>query len=240
MLSYHAVHDSKTRVTQAIIRNGETRTTSVQEALSLVRERLAKVDSKKLAVVLSAQFSCEDNEMLAQFARDVLGADSFFLGANAGWEGDKILRNSDNNPNRAGALAAARGAAVRSLGDLVTDVRSGAVEAVIALGGSVAESASELAALRSLGACITFASNRGSLDEVAQIVVPVASWAEMDGTFVNAKGVAQRFMRAIRPPASVQPAWQTLVALAELFGKPLAQRELSEVRRALPQQEVVG
>jgi NADH-quinone oxidoreductase subunit G len=111
---------------------------------------------------------------------------------------------------------------------------------VIALGGAVAESASDLAPLRSLGTFITFASVRGPLEEVAQIVVPVASWAEMDGTFVNAKGMAQRFSRAIQPPTSVQPAWQTLIALAERLGKPLAQRELSEVPRALPQQEVVG
>jgi NADH-quinone oxidoreductase subunit G len=178
--------------------------------------------------------------MLARLGREVLGADRFYLGANGGWEADNILRNADNNPNRAGALAAARGANVRSLGDLLADVRSGVVAGVIALAGSVAESPAELAALRSLGTSVAFASNRGPLEEVAQIVIPVASWAEMDGTFVNAKGMAQRFVRAIQPPAAVSPAWQTIAALAKLFGKALAPAAPAEPRGARAQQEVVG
>jgi NADH-quinone oxidoreductase subunit G len=236
MLSYHAIHQG--RVTQPRIRNGETRATSPTEVLKLASANLAKANGAKLAIVLSAQFSSEDNLVLAQFARVVLGAQKFYLGALGGWEGDNILRHSDNNPNRAGALAAVTGtgagAPVGTLNDLLADAQSGAIEGFIALGGPVAETAEQLAPLHKLPTAITLASHVGALEEVAHLLVPVTSFAEMDGTFVNAKGMAQRFNRAIFPLPGVAPAWQTLIDLAKLMNKPLALRDLVEVRGALP------
>jgi NADH-quinone oxidoreductase subunit G len=234
MMTYHAIHEG--RVTQPRIRNGETRATSTVEALKLASSSLAKANGAKLAIVLSAQFSSEDNLVLAQFARAVLGAQRFYLGARGGWEGDAILRSSDNNPNRAGALAAAGGASVGSLSDLLADAQSGAIEGFIALGGAVAETGAMLSPLHKLQTGITLASNVGPLEEVAHLVIPVTSFAEMDGTFINAKGMAQRFSRAIQPAQGVAPAWQTLIELAKLMSKPLALRDLGEVRGALPRE----
>jgi NADH-quinone oxidoreductase subunit G len=232
MLSYHAIHEN--RVTRGVVRNGETKTPTPAETLALAAASLGRANSAKIAVVFSAQFSSEDNLVLARFARDVLGTDKLYLGALGGWEGDDILRNEDNNPNRAGALAAA-GGKVGSLADLLADAGSGQVEGFIALGGPVEETGSALTGLRSLKTSITFASNNGPLEEIAKLVVPVASFAEMDGTFVNAKGMAQRFQRAVHAPEGVKPAWQVLIELAQLLSKPLALKDLNEVRGALPQ-----
>ena len=66
------------------------------------------------------------------------------------------------------------------------------------------------------------------LVEVARLVVPVTTYAEMDGTFVNAKGMAQRFQRAIQPAAGVTPAWQALVCFWVV-----SRRALSCVKTAL-------
>lgn len=232
MLTYHAIHEG--RVTQPRIRNGETRASSPVEVLKLASQSLAKANGAKLAIVLSAQFSSEDNLVLAQFARLVLGAQKFYLGARGGWEGDAILRSSDNNPNRAGALAAAGTAPVGSLSDLLADAQSGAIEGFLALGGAVAETGAMLSPLHKLQTGITLASNVGPLEEVAHLVIPVTSFAEQDGTFINNKGMAQRFARAIQPPAGITPAWQTLIELAKLMSKPLSLRDLGEVRGALP------
>jgi NADH-quinone oxidoreductase subunit G len=109
-----------------------------------------------------------------------------------------------------------------------------AIEGFIALGGPVAETGELLAPLHKLAAGITLASNVGPLGDVAHLLIPVTSFAEMEGTFVNAKGMAQRFKRAIQPAVGVVPAWQTLIELAKLVGKPLALRDLGEVRGALP------
>ncbi|MEY4576304.1 MAG: hypothetical protein RL701_1007, partial [Pseudomonadota bacterium] len=102
-----------------------------------------------------------------------------------------------------------------------------------ALAGPVAEDGSALAGLRSLKTTIALSSHTGPLEDVARLVVPVTSYAEMDGTFVNAKGMAQRFMRALQPAPGVKPAWQTLIELAQLLGKPLSVSDLNQVRGAL-------
>lgn len=231
MLSYHAIH--RDRVTQARTRNGETHATNPSEALKLAAASLAKLSSAKIALVLSAQFSSEDNLVLAQFGRSVLGATKLYLGALGGWEGDSVLRSSDNNPNRAGAVAAA-GGPVGSLSDLLGDVQRGEVAGIVALGGPVAESSTQLAPLQKLQTVVTFASHLGALEQVAHLLIPVTSFAEMDGTFVNVQGTAQRFHRALVPPPGVVPAWQALLDLAKLMGKPLVLRDLVEVRGALP------
>jgi NADH-quinone oxidoreductase subunit G len=232
MLSYHAIHEH--RVTRGVVRNGETKSPTPAETLALAAASLGRVQGAKIGVVFSAGFSSEDNLVLARFAREVLGTEKLYLGALGGWEGDAILRNEDNNPNRAGALAAAGGGKVGSLADLLADAGSGLVEGFVALGGPVVETGSALTGLRSVKTSLTLASNQGPLEEIAKLVVPVTSFAEMDGTFVNAKGMTQRFARAIRPAEGVLPAWQTLIELARLMNKPLALKDFAEVRGALP------
>jgi NADH-quinone oxidoreductase subunit G len=231
MLSYHRVHQG--RVLAGSVRNGEQKPLAPEEALRLAAAALQSANGAKVAIVLSAQHSSEDNDVLARFAREVLGAQKFYLAALGGWDGDDILRHPDNNPNRAGALAPVGGTA-GSIADLLNDVKAGAVDSVIALGGITAEDAATLAPLRALKTMITFASNVGSLTEVASIVVPVSSFAESDGTFVNAKGMAQHFYRVIFPPAGVRPAWETLVHLSRLMNKPLTVSQISDVRNTIP------
>jgi NADH-quinone oxidoreductase subunit G len=65
-------------------------------------------------------------------------------------------------------------------------------------------------------------------------VIPVATHAEAEGTFVNAKGMAQRFWAAVAPPTGVRPAWEVLAALATLAGKEAGFTSIAELRRAMP------
>jgi NADH-quinone oxidoreductase subunit G len=121
-----------------------------------------------------------------------------------------------------------------SIKDLLADAASGAIEAVLVLGGPSAEDAAALAPLRSLKTIVTLASNACAFSTLASVLVPVTSVAEMDGTFVNAKGMAQRFERAIRPAEGVRPAWDALLEIAKLLGKPLEVRHIADIRKALP------
>ncbi|HKU45042.1 MAG TPA: 2Fe-2S iron-sulfur cluster-binding protein [Polyangiales bacterium] len=228
MLSYHRVHEN--RVLAGSVKNGQRSSVAPEEALKLAAAALGSANGAKIGVVLSAQHSSEDNDVLARFGREVLGSARFYLAALGGWDGDDILRDPDNNPNRAGALAAVDGKA-GSLSDLIKDVASGEVQGVLALGWAAAE---DLAPLRSLKTFITLASNTGPLTEAASLLIPVASFAEMDGTFVNRQGMAQRFSRVIFPPPGVRPAWETLVQLARLINKPFAVSQIADVRQTLP------
>ena len=80
---------------------------------------------------------------------------------------------------------------------------------------------------------LTLADKPGALAKVATVLLPATSWAEMDGTYVNGKGLAQRSERAIPPQGDSQPAWQWVVALAQALGHRLGFTKLSELRRGL-------
>jgi NADH-quinone oxidoreductase subunit G len=80
---------------------------------------------------------------------------------------------------------------------------------------------------------VTLAANEGPLTELASVVIPVAHQAESEGTFVNRKGMEQRFLAAIRPAPGVRPGWQTLGMLGDALGKPFKLSQLSDVRRGI-------
>jgi NADH-quinone oxidoreductase subunit G len=115
----------------------------------------------------------------------------------------------------------------------VHDALGGEIDGVIALGFACSESAAELEALAKLRTFINLTTNAGPLSESANIVVPVAAFAETEGTFVNEKGMHQRFTQAIPAPGAIQPAWLTLLAIAEVMQKPIALRTLAEIRALL-------
>jgi NADH-quinone oxidoreductase subunit G len=229
MMSYKHVHEG--RVESGIVRNGGTRAVAPEEALKIAAASLRGVSGANVAIVLSAQHSSEDNLAAFRLA-GALGTDKVYMAALSGWEGDEILRSSDNNPTRAGVVQVA-GREPPGLTALLQDVGVGRVQAVIALGSWAAESASQLAALRGLPT-VCLASNLGPLSEVASVIVPVAQHAEMEGTFVNRDGLAQRFSAAIPAPEGVRPGWQTLAALAALLDKSLGFAQLAELRKGIP------
>jgi len=231
LLSYKLIE--KYRVKNGVVGAGDKkpvpRATAIQEAA----KALSGFEGDKVAVVLSAQHASEDNAVLAQFARDVLKSDKFYLAAYDGWKSDKILRHSDNNPNRGGALRAA-GRALAPTKDLLKAVDDGAIRCVVALGPAGEEKVDQLDSLKKLSAMVTLSSNIGAFTEVASVVIPVAHYVETAGTFVNAAKMEQRFARAIPPPQDIKPAWETLVELARAMDKELNCGSLEDIRKNIP------
>ena len=52
----------------------------------------------------------------------------------------------------------------------------------------------------------------------AHAVLPIASFAEMDGTFTNFEGRVQRFHQALTPPGSARPGWMILSRVLARLG----------------------
>ncbi len=237
MMTYTEVHEG--RIKTPVDGRGEGAERLLpEEAVDLVAAKLGAVDASKLAIVLSAGMSNEDNWVLARFA-EKLGAGRLYLAAreaeDVGWEGDDILRSSDPNPNHAGATLAAKSVELPDLEDLAQDVLAGEVSAVLALGHHGGEREGALDALGSLDTVVVLASNEGPLSAVASVQVPVASWAESFGSFVNGKGLFQSFTRAIPSPDGVETAWKTLVQVASALGHDLGYVRTGEVRDELTQ-----
>jgi len=231
MMTYKEVHEDRVLVPR-VERGLEADEVSYAEAIAAAAASLGSVDGARVAVVLSAGESSENNLVLARFAKDVLGSDKLYLGARSDWDGDDILRHGDHNPNRRGAQLAS-GGEPGTVDDLLADALAGELSGVLFLGSSTEKSAEDLSPIVRLGASVSLTANHGAFDRVADVVVPVSSWAEQHGTFVNADGRSQTFKRAIPSPGRIAPAWETLVAIAKEMGKPLAFPGFKEVRAAL-------
>jgi NADH-quinone oxidoreductase subunit G len=235
MMTYRRTHEE--RVVSASLGRGDAREPlAVEDAIELAAERLSRVARDRIAVVLSAQHPTEDNFVLVRFAR-ALGTSKIYLAALGGWDGDDILRHADNNPNRAGAREAAGGALEETVEDLVQDVMGNEVEAVLALGWASATTSEQLGPLSRLPTVVSLTSNEGPFSQVASVVIPVAAWTEMHGTFVNAKKMQQRFKPVVPPPPGVEPAWRAVVELARAMDIVLEYGSVNDVRAAVAKPE---
>jgi len=88
--------------------------------------------------------------------------------------------------------------------------------------------------MAALDASVVFAANRSVLTEAASVVVPIASWAESVGTYVNGQGRTQAYRRAVLPPGGVQEGWRAIAALAEAMGHALGVEGAEQLMPAIP------
>ena len=73
------------------------------------------------------------------------------------------------------------------------------------------------------------ATHEGQHLAAAHAVIPVAMWAETDGTFTNFDRRVQRFKQAFEAPAGVGPRWEVALDLLARLGKPLNAGSAGEV-----------
>ncbi|UCD35323.1 MAG: molybdopterin-dependent oxidoreductase [Nitrospiraceae bacterium] len=66
--------------------------------------------------------------------------------------------------------------------------------------------------------------------KLAQVVLPASSWAEKDGTFMNAEGLMQKVSRLIDPTGQSVPDWMILKNLALTMGRDLGVRNLAAIQ----------
>ncbi|NNE38510.1 MAG: molybdopterin-dependent oxidoreductase [Gammaproteobacteria bacterium] len=70
-------------------------------------------------------------------------------------------------------------------------------------------------ALEQAGAVIACTAFRTpSLDQVATVYLPIAIYAENEGTFININGISQQFASSVPAPGEARPGWKVLRVLA--------------------------
>lgn len=140
------------------------------------------------------------------------------------------LGQATDGANAAGAWLAGAvphrgpaGATLATPGRTVADMFAGGLDACVLLGvepdRDCADPKSAMAALaqaRCVVALSAFASP--SLLQVAHVLLPIAGFAENEGSYVNAMGLWQSFTSAVKPPGDARPAWKVLRVLGERLG----------------------
>jgi len=225
VLDYQRVH--KGRLLESKVRS---QTVAISEAVKAAADEMRNFGQSS-AIVLSAEHSSEDNFAVFELGR-ALGIDKVYVTGRASGQGDSILRDADKNANRAGAQLVTNGAAVGNAAALKTDIESGAVVQVLALGSQV-ETAELAQLLTKLSSLVVLCSHEGPLASAARVMLPASTWAEATGTFVNRGGLAQISEKAITPRGDSQPAWKLAMLLADQMGKSLPFKKGKDVKAAV-------
>jgi NADH-quinone oxidoreductase subunit G len=173
---------------------------------------LAAVPPSTLGLVLSAQMTNETLLAFSRLAAEQLHTERVYLaGAGEGWC-DDILVSADKNPNTTGAKLIC-GLHLGTAAELKQDLGTGALTALLIVG--------EVDGIGSLGGIktlVVLASHQGSLVSAAQVALPVAMWAEVDGSFTNRQGKVQRLHAALAPAGQSRPGWEIALRLARALG----------------------
>lgn len=228
MLSYRAAVDG--RVKSASVGGGAK---PLDAAVGAAKELLKGIATKsdRVAVVLSAQHSLEDNWALYTLGKTFLGVDKFFVTGKRLGRGDEILMSADKNPNTAGVMKLCEGNPPRPLQDLLQNEQQ--YDFVVALGGHVEVEPADLKSALRGKKVLTIASHLGPMTEAAKVVLPASAWAEVDSTWVNKQGRVQTSERALVASGDAEPGWLLVAKVGKALGLATNWRKLSEVRRAM-------
>jgi NADH-quinone oxidoreductase subunit G len=172
-------------------------------------ELLRKAPPKSVAVIASARQSNEELYLLAKLAKRFEAlSDSVPRDA----EGDKFLLHPDRNPNGAGArLSGIAGSPPGSnLPRIAEGIREGTIQTLIVFGEDVTRHGIGPELLCRLKTLVVSDVLPNKTTERAHFLLPGCAHAEKRGTFVNAKGRAQKFMKAIEPRGDARPEWEFL------------------------------
>jgi NADH-quinone oxidoreductase subunit G len=177
---------------------------------------------ESIGIVVSAQAPNEEVFLLRHVGRQ-LGARV----AGMSWSppnafADDFLIKADKNPNTRGLVLqglSPDGAA----GALIADAAAGKLQALVLHRVDLTawcDDATARAALERVPCLVVVDTDQRPTAEYADVVLPIATYAETDGTFTNHAGRVQRFRRAIDPPGDVRAGWHVLGELyAQLTGE---------------------
>jgi NADH-quinone oxidoreductase subunit G len=162
-----------------------------------------------VAIVASARQTNEELFLLAQLAKK-LGAITDSV-PRVG-EGDKLLLNTDRNPNSVGARLT--GIAAEPMGanlpKIAEEIRAGRIKTLIVFGEDVTRAGIGTDLLAKLETFVVSDILPNETTKLAQYLLPGCAHAEKRGTFTNTKGRVQKFMKAVEPPGQARPEWEVL------------------------------
>lgn len=178
-------------------------------ALQEISALLAKAPQGSAAIIASARQTNEELFLLKKLAQK-LGAVTDSIPRMD--EGDKLLLNADRNPNTNGARLT--GICFTEMGERLPEIargiESGKIRTLIVFGEDVTRFGIGADVLAKLETLIVSDILPNATVKQAHFVLPGCAHAEKRGTFTNAKGRVQKFMKAIEPPGDARPEWEFL------------------------------
>jgi NADH-quinone oxidoreductase subunit G len=151
--------------------------------------------------------------------------------AEAGRDGgDVLLLSTDRTPNR--KALAWLGIDELTGDDLAARIRA-ADGAVLVYGGDPVGDSPVLAEALAGKTVVYLGTHKNATVAAARMVIPMSSWAERDGIFVNAKGRLQLIRRVVARPGEAREDWRFLVDWLRRTSAETQPDGLPELRRGV-------
>lgn len=188
---------------------GKTEKTTWTAALNEIALKLRNAPAGSVAVVASARQTNEELWLLSKL-KSKFGAISDSIPRTG--EGDKLLLNADRNPNTNGARLT--GICFTEMGSnlpqIANGISSGKIKTLIVFGEDVTRHGIGPDVLGKLDTLIVSDILPNATTRLAHYLLPGCAHAEKRGTFTNAKGRVQKFMKAVEPPGDARAEWEFL------------------------------
>ena len=238
--SYHSV-DAPDRLTIAQTRatNGDGAPNIkrvLQEAARSIKTAKEKHGTKSIAILGSASSSNEDLYLLHRLFAQHLGVHHFdvSLKSEPSGEEDEILRKADLVPNRRGAfeIGVRPVASGKFSGDdIVRAAMASEIHVLIVVRHdlSLALQAEYFNRLGNLDYLLFLGEHESPMTGIARAVIPIAAWAERDGSYTNFQGRVQRTTQAVPPLGQALPEWEVWRLLGAEVGLTIKAKTAEEV-----------
>jgi NADH-quinone oxidoreductase subunit G len=189
--------------------DGQQHLASWAHVLNEVSEKLAQVPAGSAAIIASARQTNEELYLLKKLA-DKIGAITDSIPRTG--ESDKLLLNADRNPNTLAAQLL--GITPKQVGSNIQKIADGigrgTIKTLIVFKEDVTKHGIRPELLSKLDLLVVCDIHSSATTAAAHYVLPGAAHAEKRGSFTNAKGRVQRFMKAVEPPGAARPEWEIL------------------------------
>jgi NADH-quinone oxidoreductase subunit G len=208
---------------------GDWRTLPVEDALDQLAERIASTQGA-LAILGSPQATNEDLFAIRTLADATRAQLDFRVDdpqLRVRRREDEILLRADRNPNTQGCLDI--GLARTGVEAIVEACRKGEIQALVLAGPELLRVPAAGTLLRDVPFVAVLATHDEPALAHAHLVLPLASWAEIDGTFTNFERRVQRLTRAVPPPGEARPAWELVAGLLRRLAHPLSATSTRDV-----------
>ncbi|HXC35757.1 MAG TPA: molybdopterin-dependent oxidoreductase [Candidatus Acidoferrales bacterium] len=191
------------------VEQGKSEKTTWNAAINEISRKLKGAASGSVAIVASARQTNEELWLLSKLKAKL---DALSDSIPRTGEGDKLLVNADRNPNTNGARLT--GICFTEIGSnlpqITAGISGGKIKTLIVFGEDVTRHGIGPDLLGKLDTLIVSDILPNGTTRLAHYLLPGCAHAEKRGTFTNAKGRVQKFMKAVEPPGDSRAEWEFL------------------------------
>lgn len=190
------------RIDSPQIRTNETlENVEWENAFNFIANKIKKISKNEIAVIGSPYATCEDNYLVRKFAKSILGTNNIdFIRHIDKSFADDILRTKDITPNSLGAelVGVVPEKNGLDLNGIINSIKEGKIKALYLIEDDIVSFDPSLEEyLKKLELLVVHSSNFNQSCNYAHVILPAATYAEKNGTFVNFQGRIQRIRPAV-------------------------------------------